>query len=784
MITLTPFAAAITGAVLALWLGVAVWVTVAGRKRLAEGERAIEAARRGGELLTSAPAVFMTIDSRDRIQAGPRLAQWLGLDDAPRRLGDLEATLGPEQFAAFAEQIRAARHSARPIAQEIRLEGAGILLFARGGPAPPLLGGGDTAIVWLFDSSDTRSEIATLQSHTLRAERALDALSALIEAAPFPMWHRAPDLKLTLVNQAYVRAVEAENAADAIARGLELVDLAGRDSPQAVAARVREAGEPEERILPATLHGERRSIRVVDVPLGDAGVAGYAVDIEELEQARAELERFSRAQRDMLDLLSAGVAQFGPDRELVFYNQPFQRIFAMKSEWLADTPEFDRVLDRMRESERVPASRDFPEWKAARREWFRAGDAPIEENWLLPGGTHLRVVAQPLPDSGVLLIFEDRTEQIQLASARDTLLRVRTATFDNLVEGIAVFASDGRLHLWNRRFAETWQLGEEALSEHPRVDALSEQLARQFEHAGRAADIAEAVRAATADRQRAAGRFALKSGQHFEYAAVPLPDGNALFTLLDTTDSQRIQSALRERNEALETADRLKTEFVSNMSYELRTPLTSIAGYSEMLDGGYAGDLPEEAAGYVSSILESVGKLRTQIDEILDLAQSEAGGLPLARDEVDLKRLCEEAAVEARGAAGRRSQELVQEVDWSVGSVIGDALRLRQAVDHLLRNAIEYTPQGGRIVIQAEGDTDEARIIVSDNGPGIPRAKQSKMFDRFHRGAGDDKPRALGIGLPLTRQFVEAHGGTIRMLSEPGAGTAVTIVLPRGELGT
>lgn len=783
MITVSPIVAVAVGAVLALWLGAAVWATVVALRRKAGGERAAEAARRAGELLGSAPAVFMTVDARDRLTAGPNLAERLGLDAPPRRLGDLRSAFGEDRHAQLAEQIDAARRTARPFGIELRSEGSDRLLFARGGPAPAGFGGDRSAIVWFFDASETRSEIAGLQSRAERAERALDALSALIEAAPFPMWHRAPDLKLTLVNQAYVQAVEAENAAEAVARGLELVDLTGRDSPQAVAARAREEGEPQQRIVPATLAGERRRVRIVDVPLGEAGVAGYAVDVEELEQARAELGRFARAQREMLDLLSSGVAQFDANRELVFYNQPFQRIFEMKTEWLADNPEFDRVLDRMREAERLPASRDFPEWRAERRGWFQSGDEAAEENWLLPGGTHLRVVAQPLPNGGLLLIFEDRTEQVQLASARDTLLRVRTATFDNLVEGIAVFAGDGRLHLWNRRFREIWGLDEATLTAHPRVDALVERLGGQFENPARAGRIQDAVRVATGERQSESGRFGLSDGRYFEYAAVPLPDGNALFTLLDVTDSQRIQAALRERNEALEAADRLKTDFVSNMSYELRTPLTSIAGFAEMLEGGYAGELPEQAGDYVRSILDSVGKLRTQIDEILDLAQSEAGGLPLARDEVDLTRVCEEAASEARMAAGRRGHELRTAIDWSTGSVIGDALRLRQAVDHLLRNAIQYTPEGGRVSLDAEGDAAEARITVSDNGPGIPRDEQRRVFDRFQRGANDGESRALGIGLPLVRQFVEAHGGRLEMRSEPDRGTSVTIILPRGEVG-
>ena len=233
--------------------------------------------------------------------------------------------------------------------------------------------------------------------------------------------------------------------------------------------------------------------------------------------------------------------------------------------------------------------RDFPDWKEEHRRWFTSGLAAEEEDWLLPGGKHLRVVAQPLPDGGLLLIFEDRTEQIQLASARDTLLRVRTATFDNLFEAVGVFASDGRLNLWNNRFKELWGLEEEQLAAHPRVDALTPLLAREAQ----AREPCRPGPRAGAQRHRwsassAAGRVSLTDGREFEFAAVPLPDGNALFTMLDITDSRKVEAALRERTDALEEADRLKTAFVSNMSYELRTPLTSIAGFAEMLAEGYA----------------------------------------------------------------------------------------------------------------------------------------------------------------------------------------------------
>jgi signal transduction histidine kinase len=361
------------------------------------------------------------------------------------------------------------------------------------------------------------------------------------------------------------------------------------------------------------------------------------------------------------------------------------------------------------------------------------------------------------------------------------LLRVRTATFDNLFEAVGVFASDGRLHLWNNRFRETWELEEEQLGAHPRVDALTPLIAKKLKNPNHATIVRELVRSATVERKQRNGHVSFTDGRDFEFAAVPLPDGNALFTMLDVTDSRRIEAALRDRNEALEDADRTKTAFVSNMSYELRTPLTSIAGFAEMLASGYAGELPPIAVDYVRAVLDSVGRLSLLIDNVLDLTQSDTGSLLLAEDQVDLQEMCDEAATQARPLGAEKQVEFAVDLDPSLGTIMGDRRRLRQALDNILENAFVYTPAGGRVLLHGIGTAEAAEITVSDSGVGIPAADQARVFDRFYRAmvAGEGRGEALGLGLPLARQFVEAHGGTIELQSEVGLGTTVTIRLPR-----
>ena len=769
-------------AVAAFWIIVAAVLSLLAARRLRRAEAVIGAARSISSLLAVAPARPLIVRSDGAIEPDPVLLREIGVEGEPARLSDLagqSSGLDAADLEALAGDVAQAALTGGKIERQVRIAGSGRVLDVRGGPAPSPASAG-TMLLWLFDTSGAEAERAELARRLQQTEGALDSLTHLIESAPFPMWYRGPDLSLGLVNSAFVAGVEGGNAAAVIARGSELIEGAGEDDARAGAIVALESAKPFSRTQPATIGGERRMLRLVDVPLATGAVAGFAIDIQDLEDARFELARNIQAQRELADRMSAGVAQFDADRRLTFYNQPFAIMAQIDSEWLSEMPEFDRLLERMRENNRLPETRDFPAWKEERRGWFSSPEEVLEEDWILANGDHLRIVGQPLPDGGLRLIIEDRTEHVRLSSARDTLLRVRSATFDNLFEAISVFASDGRLYLWNRRFCSVWDLDESWLGEHPRVDELVPALAKRLVKPTAAAQVRELIRNATSGRQQGSGRVSMADGRHFEFAAVPLPDGNALFTMIDVTDSTRIESALRERATALEEADQVKTDFVANMSYELRTPLTSIGGFAEMLAAGYAGKLAPAAADYVSAILESVARLSKLIDDVLDLTQGDTKGVVLERERVDMSGMVRSVAEALRARADEKGQKLALEIDASAGSVIGDARRLRESVEHILRNAVAYTDEGGQITLKAGGTDDDVIVTVTDNGPGIEPEDQAQVFARFHRsgstGRGD---AALGLGLPLTRQFIEAHGGKVELQSVPGKGTSVTMTIPR-----
>jgi signal transduction histidine kinase len=782
---LSSITLALFGLLLASWTGGAAWLILGARKRTHSSRQLRAAVRRLTRMIDTSPAIPLIVKSDGRIEGPDRLAAWLGLDRLPEFLTELDGRtvgLSERDLMALRDAVRRTQKTAAPFFLDVVPRGSSKSLALRGQLADPAVAPGGAALVWWFDFSDSQTELAQLRAETAHARSDFAALVGLIEAAPLPMWFRGPDMTLRLVNSAYVAAVAADAALEVVERQIELIETVEGLTAAQVARQALDKNLPIERIVQATVGTQRRTLRVSDLPLGGEGVAGYAVDIEDMEEQGRAFRAFREAQRSMLDQFSVGVAQFDYERNLAFSNQPFQRIFELPSSVQIEPPDFDRFLDLARDRGRLPETRDFPEWRNELHKWFLS-DRVVEDAWNLSDHTYLRIVAQPMPDGGLVLLAEDRSEQLALSATRDTLLRTRTATFDSLFESLAVFAPDGRMQLWNRSFPEIWGFPAAFLDAHPHVDQLLEQIEGRLARPAQHKAIGEVVRAATLDRRQRSGRVLLADGRTLEFAGVPLPDGNGLLTVLDVTDSTKAEQALRERNTALEEADAVKTRFLANMSYEFRTPLTSIGGFAELLQGGVAGPMTDQAKEYVEAILVSVERLSRQIESVLDLTQSEAGLLPMANEDIDLFAFTTEVVHEREDAIEAKNLTLDLRGDHTVGNVTGDQRQLARALGNILDNAIAATPEGGRILVALRRKAG-ARIVVSDNGVGMHPSELARALEGYRLGdEGADQIEGRikgqrGLGLPLARQLVEAHGGRLEIQSEKGAGTTVTILLP------
>jgi len=269
-------------------------------------------------------------------------------------------------------------------------------------------------------------------------------------------------------------------------------------------------------------------------------------------------------------------------------------------------------------------------------------------------------------------------------------------------------------------------------------------------------------------------RLERRDGSVLQAVTVPLPDGNILLSYLDATDSTRVENALRERNEALETAGRLKSEFIANVSYELRTPLNAIIGFTEILAHRYFGELNERQSDYAQSILESSGQLLSLINDILDLATIEAGYMEIDREPVDIHALMSSVMTFARERARAQGLRLEFDCPSDIGSVPGDERRLKQAIFNLVSNALKFTPEGGTVTLAARRESGRVALVVSDTGVGVAEQDQQRIFEKFERGSSQARQSGAGLGLSLVKSLIELHGGEVELQSRPGRGTIVT----------
>jgi signal transduction histidine kinase len=628
------------------------------------------------------------------------------------------------------------------------------------------------AVVRIRDVSGERLQLAQLRDNYAETTAALDALRTLLDAIASPAWTRGADDKIAWANLAYARAVEAADGADAVARGLELFEHA----LTAEAAQARAESGAWRRRAPAVVAGGRKLFEATEVATA-GGAAGLANDLSELETARVEMERHLGAYSRMLDQLSTAVAIFDRAKKLTFYNAAYRHIWSLDPAFLDSQPTDGEILDRLRSTRQLPEQADFRSWKMQALAAYQAIE-PIESVWHLPDGRTLRVVASPNPQGGVTYLFDDATQSYALASQVNAMTRVQGETLDALKEGVAVFGADGRMKLINPAFAEMWRFDPARAVDRPHIDEVARLCAPLLDDE----QLWDGLRARIVDlpeeRRGYEIRVARKDGQALDCAALPLPDGATLLTFLDVTASANVERALTERNQALISAEKLRNDFVNHVSYELRTPLTNIIGFTQLLADGGVGPLNPKQLEYAGFITKSSAALLAIINDILDLASIDAGALELRPEDVDVVEAMKAAAEGVQDRLSESKIELRIVATDDVGSLRADGRRIRQVLFNLLSNAIGFSAPGQTVTLAAMRRGDEIVFKVSDRGRGIPTEVLDRVFDRFESHTGGSRHRGPGLGLSIVRALVELHGGRVQIDSVYGEGTTVTCVFP------
>ncbi len=750
----------------------AVWLI---RERARIANENVELRGRIAELDTAVQRSDAFLNLRDQ-----KLLIWGRDGDRPEIAGSLAPRAGaPEErsaFLAFGRWLspRSATEVEHAIA-ELRGEKSQFDLIAetRRGELLEVQGrvSSTHAIVRFLSVSEAQRSHADLKiaHRQLAAEHAV--LRGLVDSLPMPFWQRNATGDISWVNQAYADAVEADTPETAAREGKEFLGTQARD---AMAAKHAEAPSFSDKIS-TVVHGDRKQFSVTGFS-STSGSSAIALDVSEIESVREEIRHIQKSHSETLDQLTTAVAIFDNGEKLRFYNQAFQKLWDLDTGFLESAPENALVIDRLRSDGKLPEQTEWRRWMEHVLSAYRSVE-PQEHWWHLPDGQTLRVIANPHPRGGVTWVFENLTEQIDLESRYKTAVRVQGETLDNLAEGVAVFGSDGRLQLSNPAFASLWGLVEDVTAEGTHISAIRAACDPQVSDSPWGEFVA-AVTGFDDERRDRYDQIELNSGTVLRSALNPLPNGQVMLTFVDVTDSVNVERALKDKNEALQRADRLKNDFVQHVSYELRSPLTNIIGFTELLELATTGDLNERQKEYVEHIGASSAVLLTIVNDILDLATVDAGIMRLEIEEVQVSETIEAACQLVTERLAEHNITLEVDTSSAPETFFADGNRVRQILFNLLVNAANYAPEGSKVQVGCRMSDGAVEFDVHDNGPGIPADALDAVFKRFEPVGNGGRRRGAGLGLSIVKGFVELHGGSVSIATSESSGTTVTCRFP------
>ena len=584
---------------------------------------------------------------------------------------------------------------------------------------------------------------------------------------------------------------KAERLVYANAAYLQLAKAVGKNGSESAPPELLDTPQLKQHLLECAAGGQpgttalawpgQGAYELVEFPI-NGGRAGYLRPVQD-ETTRPAATGLAHV-GGIIGALTTPIAIFNAKRELVQFNEAYATLWGLSRNFLVPGLDERAILDKLRTEGMLPNQVDYQTWRTKHLESYTRKEPHENEPWHLPDGRSVKVISAPAgAQGGVIYVFEDITERLKLESTNKAFSNVQRETINALSEAVAVFGTNGRLTLSNPRLSALWKLPMNELGRNPHIDQIAEASGRAIPEDG--ASIWRNLKRGIIDlnptRSDQTGRLNRSDGRLLDYAITRLPDGQTMMTFLDVTESASYSKVLKERNDALVAADLLKDAFVENVSYELRSPLTNIIGFADLLAGSEDGTLDERQRSYINYIRASSVTLGVLIDNILDLASVDAGIAELRPELLDVFTLVAKAKAGLSATfpeiSGEKPINLVVDIEDGMPPFIADGTRIVQVLYNLLSNAARFSPPGGEIRLSVSHRHDRMLFIIEDEGPGVTDEMRAAIQTRIDTPSG--RQRGAGLGLAIVKTFVNLHGGTIIAEKREPRGSRIVVNLPR-----
>lgn len=625
----------------------------------------------------------------------------------------------------------------------------------------------------LFSVSNREAKLLARLKTTYAQE--LRTFANLMDEITFPIWQRDKNSNIIYCNNRFCEVTNETRENITKKDNIELF----RDA-KSVADRALKTGQIQVLEQNIVINGNNALNQIVEIPVNDAnseygaknGTIGFALNFVELQNTRERLKLNIELQKRLLDSLNSAVAIYGINQKLEYYNSAFVELWKFDEDWLKTYPTYGEIIESLRERRKLPEQADFGSFKRDNLGYFYNLISKKEDYYYLADGKVLKVIIIPYQNRGLLFYYDDLTTQLSLERSYNTMVSVQKYTLDNLNESVAVFGEDGKLELYNPNFSGMWNFADSFLKSEPHVNNILDNM-MPFYSAEEYKAFHDEFLNLLNSRSYSERKLNRNDGKILLERFTPLPSGSTLITYFDITDKERVEKSLIAEKRAYEEADKIKTNFLSNVSYELRSPLTSIMGFAEMMLMVYGKNLDDKSKEYTTAILDSSLKLKNLIDNIIDVSSLDAGYVSLTVNKVSLHEITEDVFAFVNPILESKNIKIQTDVVVSPIALKADKNRLRQAIKTLFEYIILSSKPDDLIEFKISKQGLKTCFEISNKNLYIAETETNSLFDKFYKLQSSNTNS--GIAMHIAKKIIELHSGNLDFVSSDKYGSKFKI---------
>lgn len=595
----------------------------------------------------------------------------------------------------------------------------------------------------------------------------------ILNALPIYIWQKDLDSRITFCNKAYSDALESTTE-NVVQNNLKLIKSSkNKDNEYSIKSK--------QFVDDVVIKGDRKYLEVTEnACIGNSPSLCFALDITEKEELKREYGDYKKQTEETLDQISVPILIFDSNMELIFANSAIEKLVGFDI-WSLPQRSYEDIVSAVLDKGLILTGIDDREFKEKATNLFKELIDPRHKTLYMQNGKILDVFISPNRSGGIIILFEDISDTVNLQRTVDSISSIQQETLDHLNEGIIVFGTDNCIKLLNSAIWDVFSAKKFSNFRKMHLKEFFYKISDTFDSSINLEIWVSKIISMASQKLQHSDTLKLSSGKTVKYSYVPFSEGLHFLSFVDNTEKQLLENAMNEKNKIVDQVDKIKTDLISNISNELRAPLNTILGFSDILINQYFGELNTKQLEYCHGIMKSVSKISDVVNAIINLTSIEVAQSRIQYQEVNLFNFLEDTTNLFKTRASAQQVAIQNKFKNTEQVAFFDEKSMKQAIFHILSRLLKFTPQNETISLDAkfsQNAADPIEISISDTNLELALEtlkRLSKMLDsNMPTNSSEDY---VDFGLILANNIVHLHDGHITLESENE--TKITIFLPK-----